>query len=307
MEKKDENKIESLDSSIVLVQLDEFMDDFDKSMHKSIKHDLITAAIVVTPILVGVVGYVVFKTPIVLTVGCCMTASAAIVKNVRDMIKDSKNLEKELKKPNYNNDDIDEDNMTPEQVLDRGIVRKKGEDFYTPEMKYVIEYDKNHVESESERKYREAVEKQQAEINNRIRLVTKENKKPLSKDDVIKQIVHEIDVYYMAYKLPDMNISNTQWDIYFDTCYAFLEKRGKTDEFFRIMSTVCSCTLASVLVHNRKQVTIDDFIKGLDYLKIYGIKEKESKVFQNVLKSQMPSSKVTSLTDYINKNGGQRK
>ena len=306
MEKKDENKIESLDSSIVLVQLDEFMDDFDTSMHKSIKHDLITAAIAVTPILVGVVGYVVFKSPIVLTVGCCMTASAAIVKNVRDMIKDSKELEKELEKPNYNNDDIDEDNMTPEQVLDRGIVRKKGEDFYTPEMKYVIEYGKNHVESESERKYREAVEKQQAEINNRIRLVTKENKKPLSKDDVIKQIVHEIDVYYMAYKLPDMNISNTQWDIYFDTCYAFLEKRGKTDEFFRIMSTVCSCTLASVLVHNRKQITIDDFIKGLDYLKIYGIKEKESKVFQNVLKSQMPSSKVTSLTDYINKNG-QRK
>ena len=117
MEKKDENKIEPLDSSIVLVQLDEFMDNFDKSMHKSIKHDLITAAIVVIPILVGVVGYVVFKSSIVLTVGCCMTASAAIVKNVRDMIKDSKNLEKELKKPNYNNDDIDEDNMTPEEVL----------------------------------------------------------------------------------------------------------------------------------------------------------------------------------------------
>ena len=174
-------------------------------------------------------------------------------------------------------------------------------------MKYVIEYGKNHVESESERKYREAVEKQQAEINNRIRLVTKENKKPLSKDDVIKQIVHEIDVYYMAYKLPDMNISNTQWDIYFDSCYAFLEKYNKKDEFYRIMSTVCSCTLASVLVHNRKQIIIDDFIKGLNYLKIYGIKEKESKVFQNVLKSQMPSSKVTSLTDYINKNGGQRK
>jgi len=307
MEKKDENKIESLDSSIVLVQLDEFMDDFDKSMHKSIKHDLITAAIAITPIVVGVVGYVVFKSPIVLTVGCCMTASAAIVKNVRDMIKDSKELEKELKKPNYNNNDIDEDNMTPEQVLDRGIVRKKGEDFYTPEMKYVIEYDKNHVESESERKYREAVEKQQAEINNRIRLVTKESKKPLSKDDVIKQIVHEIDVYYIAYKLPDMNISNAQWDIYFDACYAFLEKLGKKDEFYRIMSTVCSCTLASVLVHNRKQITIDDFIKGLNYLKIYGIKEKESKVFQNVLKSQMSSSKVTSLTDYINKNGGQRK
>lgn len=53
--------------------------------------------------------------------------------------------------------------------------------------------------------------------------------------------------------------------------------------------------------------TYNGQIKGLNYLKIYGIKEKESKVFQNVLKSQIPSSKVTSLTDYINKNGGQRK
>lgn len=306
MEKKDENKIESLDSSIVLVQLDEFMNDFDKSMKKSIKHDLIRAGMVITPIVLGAIGFAVFKSPFLLSIGCCMTASAAIVKNVRDMIKDSKKLERELKNPNYI-DEINEDDMTPEQVLDRGIGEKRAKDFYTPEMEYAIEYNKNHVESESERKYREAVQKQQAEINNRIRLVTKDSKKPLSKDDVIKQIVYEIDTYYTAYKLPQMNITNSQWDAFFDSCYAFLEKRDKQGEYHRIMSTICRCTLASVLVHNRKQVTIEDFIKGLNYLKIYGIKEKEVQVFQNILRSQMPSSKVTSISEYINKNGGQRK
>ena len=65
-----DKKIKPLDSEIQLIQMEKFINDFDKSMNKSIKNSFKNLLYFLLPILVGIIGIIIFPNPI--TLALCM-------------------------------------------------------------------------------------------------------------------------------------------------------------------------------------------------------------------------------------------
>ena len=65
---KKKKKVESLDLTMMLIQVDKFCTDFDKSMKKSIRADLKRAGIALAAVGSFVVGSIVFKNPLITSI-----------------------------------------------------------------------------------------------------------------------------------------------------------------------------------------------------------------------------------------------
>ena len=301
---KKKKKVESLDSTMMLIQIDKFCTDFDKSMKKSIRADLKKAGIALAAVGTVVVGSIIFKNPLITSIGMGAFALGAIVKNTKDLIKMDKEITREIKKQDSHIVELnDGEDKTPEQVLDKDIITKRGEDFYSPALQAVIERDKNYKESEDAKKYREALEKQQGKTEkteSKIRLVENNN---LSKEDAIEQLVYEIDTYLKAYNLPPMKIRNEEWDIFFEICFEFFKAHNMELQFYSYTSEICKYALSNVLLNGREDLTITDFINGVDFLRFTDIPKKTVEGLKNNLNSKLYKRNVINLMNYIDSDG----
>lgn len=132
------------------------------------------------------------------------------------------------------------------------------EEFYYEEFKYATAL-YNHV-SEDERKYNEALEKQQKDK------IREEKEVDYTKEDEINLLVEAIEDYFYCYKLPPLKIRNYEWDAFFDILYREFEIRGIKDEYFHAVSEVIRYTLANILVNNADSIQMQDFVYNLCYL-----------------------------------------
>lgn len=133
---------------------------------------------------------------------------------------------------------------------------KKVEDYYYDEYRYAVSLAK--VMSEEERKYQEAVKKQnknkeQIEVN-------------YTKEDEINLMVEGIETYFRCYKLPPLRTKSYEWDFFFDTLYNEFEDRRIEEEYYHAVSRVIRYTLANALVNEVDKINISNFIDNLKYL-----------------------------------------
>ncbi len=227
MSKKEEKKeIKTLDSEIQLVQMEKFIDDFDNAMKKDLKNSLKRFVLVTGPLILSLIGYLSFKNPTLLVIGTSITGIGGVVTLSKNFIKDRKSLNLNNYKSNSNIISTEQEEDV-EKILQEGIGKAEGEDFYNEKYKYAIKKEESYDETEDQKKYREALEKQQRQINKNcpnLKIVDNDENY-LDKEETMVQVVREIDAYTVAYNLPPLEISNSQWDLFFDTTYNFFKKK----------------------------------------------------------------------------------
>lgn len=297
--KNDKKKIKNLDAEIQLVQMEDFINNFDNAMKKDLRSRLKKVVLFIGPLILSYIGFLIFKNPTILIIGSSITGVGTIATLTKDFIIEAKSLISNHYKSNSNIFEIEQEKDV-DKILQEGIGKAKGKDFYSEKYESFIKKEETYVETEKEKKYREALEKQQRQINKDYPNLTliENDTNYLDKEETMVQVVREIDAYAIVYNLPPLEISNSQWDVFFDTIYNFFEKKGIEKNFYDLISQVGRFVFAKSLLQKKNKISIYDFVKNLYYLENQEITKKEIEILQKDLLSKLSSAKISKFSDY---------
>lgn len=303
-----EKEIKSLNEDLALVQL-------RKSEKETIEKVNLKGKFNLLPIITGVitlfcVAMAVFPSPITLYIAGGIILTAGMTIAGVDLIKLGLYFKKENKKVMSalfelkERGDLDKIKFDEKQVLDEIKKEKQGlitpklareEDFYSEKMLNYIATEENKEES----KYDQALKKQHSKPN--IELYNSTKDVPVSKEDVVDRIMYELDAYCLGLNLPPIEISNNEWQIFFDTLYDVFCQKNAAYDFYNAISRLCRITLSNSLINKYEYISIKDFIDSTEYLgeefSFFAISLTESEVttLKSMLNEKVNSKKIISF------------
>lgn len=299
----DWDDIKSLDEELILVQLRKREKELLKKVDLKGKLKLLLLIIGVS--FVSGVAIVAIPSPITLYVvgGIVLTTGVTIagVNLIKLGLDFRKRREKTMAallelKESENLDKINfDEKMIFEEVNKQKLGLASEEDFYSEKMQNYIATEENKEES----KYENVLRIQNNKSN--IRLYNPKEQVSNSKDDVINKIMYELDAYCLGLNLAPMEISNNEWQIYFDTLYDVFSQNGATDDYYNAVSRLCRITLSNSLVNKSEYISIKDFIDSVEYLdkkfSFFDISLSKGEVtaLQNMLNEKINSEKIITL------------
>lgn len=294
----DKNLIEPLDKEIAVVSLENFMkksDYFDKLMKQDFKQDLKRAfkimVLVFITTLITICGAKFFPGILAnILSGGSLIASFGyfLVSEINNETKKrNKTLNSELQTERNQEEIKDVSDMDISNALDdiENMKVPQGSDYYTDFAKKVL--DNQIIESDEERKYREALARQNSKI---VSLV---NNGFVDKKATIDQLLTEYNVYSAIYTLPPMNVSMAEISMFFGKIYEFLEKYGIKKEFYQSTTKLCRYVYARSLVDKHEFISLFDFINAIPYLDV--LSEKELLTFQREMLLSFQKNNVVEL------------
>lgn len=299
----DWDDIKSLDEELILVQLRKREKELLKKI--DLKDKLKLLLLIIGGSFVSGVAIVAIPSPITLYVvgGIVLTTGVTIagVNLIKLGLDFRKRREKTMAallalKESENLDKINfDEKMIFEEVNKQKLGLASEEDFYSEKMQNYIATEENKEES----KYENVLRIQNNKSN--IRLYNPKEQVSNSKDDVINKIMYELDAYCLGLILPPMEISNNEWQIYFDTLYDTFSQNGATDDYYNAVSRLCRITLSNSLVNKSEYISIKDFIDSVEYLdkkfSFFDISLSKGEVtaLQNMLNEKINSEKIITL------------
>lgn len=291
--------IKTLDPEIAIVQMENFINNFDGAMKKENKRILRVLLTILPSMLIGIGIMIAFPIPVTLAICITIVTGAITVNHVIENKVMFRKMDKRIERKYNSIPEISpEEEKDVEQVLEEGIGKSEGKDYYTEKYKAAIE----RIETDSEQKYREALKKQNQSKPN---LELADSKQIfLSKDETKMQIIREMDAYCAAYNLPPLTIANGDWDSFFDILYGVFTEKGIEEKFYNSMSEIGRFTFAKALVNKTNTIRINDFIANLYYLQggrgTYGcgIDKKEILNIQKEMISRLKAQNVVNFEDY---------
>lgn len=299
----DWDDIKSLDEELILVQLRKREKELPKK--NDLKDKLKLLLLIIGVSFVSGVAIVAIPSPITLYVvgGIVLTTGVTIagVNLIKLGLDFRKRREKTMAallelKESENLDKINfDEKMIFEEVNKQKLGLASEEDFYSEKMQNYIATEENKEES----KYENVLRIQNNKSN--IRLYNPKEQVSNSKDDVINKIMYELDAYCLGLILPPMEISNNEWQIYFDTLYDTFSQNGATDDYYNAVSRLCRITLSNSLVNKSEYISIKDFIDSVEYLdkkfSFFDISLSKGEVtaLQNMLNEKINSEKIITL------------
>lgn len=249
----EEIPVKSLNEEIAMTQLEDYVTTFDSKMSKQLKKDKKALIKALVPFIIGVILTLITKNLLFISIGTFSFGAAAIIKNIKDDIEHDKNFNRYLNNIGNNNSKvISLENDEPIDLFVRKgrIITKNNSDFYTPEYKDFIEEQKEFIEDEVDKSKSGKEDISIDELE-------------LCKDDTMKRIVYEYEIYCTAYNLPPMTITVKEWDALFEVMYNKLKEKGIENELYKYMSFLQRYTFAYALLHNQQSINIYSFLNQM--------------------------------------------
>lgn len=279
-------KIESLDSTIWLVQLDRFTNKFNTEMNKenqSIKKWLKIGGI---PLIISIGVSIITLSYIPVIIGTTYFGAISIVKTIKDGIEEEKRIKQ--KYSIENNKPFKQESQTPDfDFLYEPIITVKAEDFHSDYIKERL--------SEVAKKQRFTVVDSKGNVIGGVEEQEQEQEEeylPLNKEETMIQVSDEYRVYKKVYNLPDLTITNKEWDILFDTVFHKLEETCTEDKFYDYMSFLLRYVIAYALVNKKQEINYLSFINQLNRLEIIGMKKEDIRDIEKKTRANLPKTKI---------------
>ena len=306
-------KIRSLDLEIGHIQSVNFSKDFEQTMKKERKHNILKFLLPTAILLLSIAGTLIFQNSIILMIGTgvsfvfpCITLTKELVKKVNKMNPMGDNNLVSL-----NND------KSVDDVLSKGMDSRSAKDFYTEKYNSFLKRHSSE-ESESYKKIRQQLESLNSLSDKEYEKASKEidaaifeeikKRKPLltdvsidqnfSKEESEKKVVEEINAYSQIYKIPNLAVSQDEWDMMLNTIYGYLECKNITCEYYGVLSEIVRITLANSLLKNRSQIDIYNFISDLNYLVYSKINSEDINVLKEQIMSKIKPNEIVDFCEY---------
>lgn len=304
MEKK---PISSLNDAIMLVQLEDFVTNFDNKMNKQMKKDKKAFLLALIPVGLGVIVSIFTKNPLFMVGGTTCMGIGAIIKNLSDEKEHDREFNRYLESLNPSSKIVSLDSEKPIDILLHDKINfRKGSDFYTDEVKEFIEEENNKYQRPHLIQEENVEEKEEQE---KTPLVENENTEEtiLGKEETMEQIVYEYELYCKIYNIPKMPISVREWNTLFDVVYNRLKEISLEDKLYEYMSFLQRYTFAYALLHKQSSITIYSYLNQIPMLEKVGFTgldiESIIKEINSILNGT--NNKVISFKKALKANKGQ--
>lgn len=285
--------IDNLESEIQFAQLENFTERFEQSFLKSFKKDLKRTAIFATAIVIVLAVCFFSGSPILSAAGLAIVIGlkgATVFKG----FKSKSNFA--FRQSSMSSHETPEDREL-NKIFEEGKKPIHEKDFHRNE--YARRASELAHEPEDRMKYRAALSKQQDK--------DVKSSSETTSSSVKERILSELDVYLFTYQLPPFNITDNEWNVFFDELEKLLKSKNAVISFYRICSELLRKTCAKALINKTEVITIQTFIDNLYYIRggygnlglgIENISEKEINALKTKLKSKTSSSKIITL-DFV--------
>ena len=264
-------------------ELETFMkplDEMDREIKKDTRKRIKNLLIVSGPFAISIFSYAVFKKPLALQVGFTLSGCGAALLLLTDNTNSLKHVKEEQNKKT-------EDNIIDfYQNKDSNLVVDVEADEELED--YLRDSSFNKPMSDDEYKYKLAI------YNHKIKTYS-DQQYYLNKDETMKQITKELDIYSYVYKLPDSDISDNQWDALFDCIYDYCIKKGINNNYYNYMSFLNKLTLSNVLVYHKKKININNYIDSLSYLEKMDISKEDIALLEKDIMNKLSNSNIISF------------
>ena len=157
---------------------------------------------------------------------------------------------------------------------------KTGHDYYTPSFKETL-----------------GIEKTQSKEAN-LEIVDNEK---LEKEAAISKVVEEIEAYTTIYNLPQLKLSDANWDKLFDILYGIYVSKGMEESYYDYLSFLVRYVFSKVLLDGATEIRIDTFIENIDILK-GSLTEEEIKYIKDEFVTDLKVVDITKLQRKNKKN-----
>lgn len=102
-------------------------------------------------------------------------------------------------------------------------------------------------------------------------------------DDVLELLVADLDLYPFIYKVPTVEISNTEWELFFTTLANYYKKHEFIHFYMDDMRELNRMAIARSMVYEEESITLKTYISSLKYIEsdvvtISNIKEMAEKL-----------------------------
>lgn len=249
--------IESLDNEIAITKFAKSVDKIDKPLMKMFKKDMLTIGIIFSTTAIFVT-LILFGITWLMPVFAGLVGSFGIYTIFSNAIKDRK-IDKSIHKKIESGEITSEDlaNNFDEIMLSEEL----GVDFkFDYDSEEAFDFEKNYTEDFKEfLKENKEEEKTDKPI---LKLVGANY--DLTIDEVKEKLVKELDVYYNAYKIPPLTISNKEWDIIIEELYDSFKKKDKQKYFADYMSLFLRRVLVNGIIDKPKSIGYIEFVNSLD-------------------------------------------
>ena len=171
--------------------------------------------------------------------------------------------------------------------IDEFTIRRYNNDYYTEEYKELLN---SPYESIDEKKFREVYQQQQ-QINTSNNI--------LNKNETMKRLVYEIDIILDAYDIEDIEISNREWDIYFDILYKEFKNKNIESKFYQYMNYIIRLIIAKTLVAENESIITKDFVDGVEFLdRFIEFDENDITNIKDKLNNYLNTNNIIKIDDY---------
>lgn len=85
-------------------------------------------------------------------------------------------------------------------------------------------------------------------------------------EDVMDILVSDLEIYNILYKMPQLSISNDEWDLFFDTTYEYYKSHNLDEFYFTDMVDLNRFAIAKSLVYEQESISLDTYISSLKYM-----------------------------------------
>ena len=133
------------------------------------------------------------------------------------------------------------------------------EEFYSDKMYNYIKQNR-----EEQDRYEEELKFQQS--RSKFKIYKSNEEEELTKEEVIEKFMYELEAYNLGTKIPPVEISTDEWNLFFDTLYNLLIEKNYTSEFYNITSKLLRLTISNSLINKTTNISLKDFTDSLDYL-----------------------------------------
>lgn len=281
-------RIQALNETLMIVQLDKYIDKFETEMAKENKKTTKWLKIGFIPFGISVGLSLVTINPVPLIVGTAYLGTITIVK----MIKDDQEVEEKIKRKYNPNPKVTQlSSETPDfDFLNEPIMTKTEEDYHSDYFKQKL--------AEAARITKLTLVDEKGNVissnkNNQEAYV--EEPGFLNKEETMIQVSTEYKTYKIAYNLPELSITNKEWDILFDTVYHKLEEKDQVESFYNYMSFLQRYVIAYSLIHNKKEISFQSYIDQVHRLEHIGLTKEEIKDIITKLNQNKKSARILKL------------
>ena len=85
-------------------------------------------------------------------------------------------------------------------------------------------------------------------------------------DDIMEVLVADLDIYSAIYRVPEIKITNAEWDLLFTKLGCYYLDHGLGDFFLCDMVSLNKYALAKAMVYEERKVDLETYLSSLKYI-----------------------------------------